>query len=187
MKKEKAMGKFKVGDTVRCVDNYLNSKHLTIGQEYKVVALSTAADCIRVNNGSSFVFDQNRFNLVVPPVPEPNFKVGDTVRFIGTSYYITMTKGREYTVTNVINYEGCKQNVNTLNNNGNDACWPGIFFELVEPPVPKPSTYTVTWVAPRKEGYTSLIDGELSFGTADEAYGFSDLFCSDVDTKVTKD
>tara|TARA_R110000796_G_scaffold34290_1_gene88706 strand:+ start:2962 stop:3309 length:348 start_codon:yes stop_codon:yes gene_type:complete len=62
-------------------------------------------------------------------------------------------------------------------------------FETVVPkPEPKADpTYTVTWKVEAAPGFQSLIDGELSFGTEDEAEGFADLFRSDVRTTVTKD
>lgn len=110
------------------------------------------------------------------------FKVGDTVRCT------TDTLSRPVVSVGFV----CKVAEVDMDlicfNTDSDLWYHATRFKLVTPkPCEPKDTYTVTWVAPRKEGYTSLIDGELSFGTADEAYGFADLFCSDVDTKVTKD
>jgi hypothetical protein len=240
------MSKFKVGDTVRCVSNYLNSKHLTVGQEYKVAAFSDSGRCIRINNGSSFVFCKDRFELVVPPVPEPKFKVGDTVCCVSSHGYYGqyLTVGQEYKV------EGLRIGCIRVNN-GSSFVFDEDRFELVVPPVPEPKfkvgdtvrcfdngklegvlregclyvinnisgnsfefkgnrgfyfsrsrfdlvtpkpcepradpTYTVTWKAPVRAGYKSVVDGELSFGTEGEAKGFAELFRFDVRRTVTKD
>jgi len=61
------MGKFKVGDKVRCVDAAHASNYLTLGQEYIIRALNDSGSCVRVNNGSSFVFEEDRFELVTGP------------------------------------------------------------------------------------------------------------------------
>ena len=167
------------------------------------------------------------------------------VRFIAGGYYLTMTKGKEYTVTSVFNYSSGNQSVSALNDAGNEAGWPCRFFELVTPepkfkvgdtvrfktgsakgqdyevsdareqeirlwvsdthngqtswfpntelelvtPKPEPKadpTYTVTWKAPVRNGYKSIVDGELSFGTKDEARGFASLFYPEVITTVTE-
>jgi hypothetical protein len=115
------------------------------------------------------------------------FKVGDTVRWVVTTCH-SMTYWDKYVVNKTYNCVDGTQNVYVIDDNGKTHCWAGWRFTLATPdPKPKPSTYTVTWVAPRKNGYTSLIDGELSFGTEWEAYGFAGLFRSDVRTTVTKD
>jgi hypothetical protein len=79
------------------------------------------------------------------------------------------------------------KNVYIKNDKGSTGVWSERRFELVVPPVPTPSTYTVTWVAPAICGYQSLIDGELSFGTEEEAHAFAHLFKERVETSVTKD
>ena len=61
------MGKFKVGDKVRCVNAAHAAEHLATGQEYIVLALNDSGTCVRANNGSSFVFDEDRFELVAEP------------------------------------------------------------------------------------------------------------------------
>jgi plastocyanin len=179
------MVKFKVGDTVRCVRNHHVGYHLVRGQEYKVAETRGSGGCIRVNNGSYFVFCEDRFELVVPPVPKPvKFKVGDTVRCVNSD-------GEEFAIAQGANYLILNERDGDVELVGLNTFWfSSNRFELVTPkpkPEPTPSTYTVTWVAPRKNGYTSLIDGELSFGTEWEAYGFAGLFRSDVRTTVTKD
>jgi hypothetical protein len=115
------------------------------------------------------------------------FKVGDTVRWV-VPFCDSMTYWDKYVVNNTYNCIDGSQSVYVIDDNGQTHCWAGWRFTLATPdPKPKPSTYTVTWVAPRKEGYTSLIDGELSFGTKEEAVGFACLFKDDVNVKVTED
>jgi hypothetical protein len=127
------------------------------------------------------VFDEDRFELVVPPVPEPKFKVGDTVCCVNSHGYYGqyLTVGQEYKV------EGLSIGCIRINN-GSSLLFDKDRFELVVPPVPC-VTYTVTWKAPVRSGYKSVVDGELSFGTKEEAVGFACLFKDDVNVKVTKD
>jgi hypothetical protein len=111
------------------------------------------------------------------------FKARDTVRCVNSD-------GEEFAIAEGANYLILNERDGDVELVGLNTFWfSSNRFELVRPRTePKPkATYTVTWVAPHIEGYTSHIDGELSFGTADEAYGFADLFCSDVRTTVTKD
>jgi len=61
------MSKFRVGDKVRCVDAAHASNRLSIGKEYIVRALNDSGGCVRLNNGSSFVFTEDRFELVTEP------------------------------------------------------------------------------------------------------------------------
>jgi hypothetical protein len=79
LNKERAMAKFKVGDTVRCVRNECVEGTLSVDWEYRVVGLH--GGCIRVNVGSSFAFDEDRFELVVAPKTEPKVNPTYTVRW----------------------------------------------------------------------------------------------------------
>jgi hypothetical protein len=116
------------------------------------------------------------------------FKVGDTVRWL-PSGFITMTGHKQYTVISTFEFDNNKQSLRIVNDNGDRDSWSCDFFELVTPkPEPKADpTYTVTWKAPVLNGYKSIVDGELSFGTKDEARGFASLFYPEVITTVTKD
>ena len=61
------MTKFKVGDKVRCVDNIDSIGKLSTCVDYTVLGVRERTPCIRVDNGSSFVFDEDRFELVTEP------------------------------------------------------------------------------------------------------------------------
>jgi hypothetical protein len=181
------MSKFKVGDTVRCVHHWFDPQ-LIAGKEYTVQEVEDGGQLVRLTSDMNAQWLSNRFELVTPK-PEPKFKVGDTVRWVLGSDFLTMTRCKEYTVTNTFEFDNDKQNLLVVNDHGNDASWSCGFFELVTPkPEPKANpTYTVTWEVPAIDGYQSLIDGELSFGTEEEADGFAQLFKERVQTTVTKD
>jgi hypothetical protein len=176
--RRKTMAKFKVGDRVR------KKNGTKLGPTGIYEDIITSVNYYSVTLKDSFWQAFREIELVVPPVLEPKFKVGDTVRCVNSD-------GEEFAIAQGANYLILNERDGDVELVGLNTFWfSSNRFELVTPkpkPEPTPSTYTVTWVAPRKNGYTSLIDGELSFGTEWEAYGFAGLFRSDVRTTVTKD
>jgi hypothetical protein len=116
------------------------------------------------------------------------FKVGDTVRWVSKGF-LSMTFCKEYTVISTVLWKG-RQILSVLDDDKESTIgWLSDNFELVTPkPEPKANpTYTVTWEVPAIDGYKSLIDGELSFGTEEEADGFAQLFKERVQTSVTEE
>lgn len=70
------MGKFKVGDKVKCVDNSDFPRRLSFGKVYDVVELSESMQYVRIldDTGEKSGYNVSRFELVKEPAPK--FRVG---------------------------------------------------------------------------------------------------------------
>jgi hypothetical protein len=174
------MRKFKVGDTVRWVQ--AGYRTMTKDKQYTVTntfEFDNNKQSLRVVNDEGVITNWPCifFELFVPPKPEPKFKVGDVVRWVVTACN-SMTYGNRYVVNSTYNCIDGTQNVYVIDDNGQTHCWACWRFNLVTPK-PEP-TYTVCW-------YYKGNDGELTFGTKEDALGFTSMFRDDVPYSVTKD
>ena len=83
---------------VKCIDNFLSSKYLTIGKVYNVELAEKRGYTIVDDTGELFVYPLYRFDVVIDSPPVTILKIIRAIKSISNGKKLVLSRNSEYVV-----------------------------------------------------------------------------------------